>query len=245
MPEYDPFAPTPSGFTDEVTGTTTQVEFKAGQFDFQATFTIKRDEPEVHSQSGELLTEKWVYLKIGTLNDWRAVKGGAAFEHVSGENYNAKGQSKVRADSKFWRVVECHLDLIGRGPLLAKGTPFEAAMFEGWHLAWETGFAGEKFKVKDKSTGETSQGLTKGFLIPVALLGEAGPAFDMASLALAPDQLAYLEAAANDSTTLGEFQAAVMPWMHKAETGLSDSQKAGLNSAVATNDGWMAIRTLI
>lgn len=118
-------------------------------------------------------------------------------------------------------------------------------MFEGWHFRWETEGQGVPYKVKDRETGETKEGVTKGYLMPQELVGPGAASFDIGTLALAPDQTSFLEDAANKAATLTEFHAAVMPWMHNPDTGLSVTQKEELTKVVATSDGWLGIRTLI
>ncbi len=241
MPEqYNPFWDTSAGgFTRDYSGTVSRVEFAAGKFNFQATITTKLDEPEV-GNDGQLRIENWEYVTIGGLEQWQALDGGSRFQGAKNPD------AKVVHNTDFGRLINRVKDLMtDAGRLSELGDPRDEKTWLGLRFHWQTEDIPYK-GFKDREGNERPAGV-KQQVMPQELLDGSGaaPAFSLDSLALAPDQLAYLEAAANDSTTLGEFQAAVMPWMHKGETGLSDSQKAGLTSAVATNDGWMAIRTLI
>jgi hypothetical protein len=242
MPDNDPFSFSGAGFTEDYTGTVVSVEFAPGQYNFQATITNRYDEPVV-GDDGEVRTERKVFVTIGGNDQWQALDGGRAFGHVTGENYAGSGRSKVRGNSGWARLVQRMVELAGVDALKAKGSPFEASMLEGWHLHWVTEGDGEPYKFTDKVTGEEKSGVTKGYPMPVEILGgaEAAPAFEIGSLGLPADVERAIVDCANDADTEAVFKSKVMPIIY---TDVPADKRDDLAKIVA-NGGWGQIRELI
>lgn len=198
---YDPWAFDEGGFTRDYTGTIKSITFAPGQFNFQATVETALDEPETDNRDGSLRYEKYEYITVGGTDQWVAVDNGRAFKHAT------KPDAHLRGNSGWGEFCKRMLDLVGADVLRARGTPFEAKTYEGFHLHWVTEGGGVPYSFTDKVTGEVKSGTSKGKPMPIELIGEAEVApkreFD-------PATKAVLRECAEGADSQRAFQAAVM-----------------------------------
>jgi hypothetical protein len=169
---FDPFDLDDAGFDDSYTGTITDVTYEAGKFDFQATITTKHDEPRTKND-GTMSFERKEFIKLGGLD-----QGFVATDNGAG--YTNNENKKPRGNSAWGRFITRVIELNG-------GKKPESLV--GLHLTWDREGADKPYKFTDKVTGEVKEGTSKGYMIPVALLGTAGASngqvkadFDLSSL---------------------------------------------------------------
>jgi hypothetical protein len=235
----DPFDLEAGGFTTDYTATTTMVVFANGQFNFQATFTNRYDTP-VTKDDGTLSLERPEFVTIGSNDEWQPLQEGAAFGHVSKDP-----DRRVRSNSGYGRLIERVLELVGRDALIEQGRtdPYCSAFWEGLHFHWETEGEGKDYSFKDKDTGETKSGKTKGYTIPTEYLGAANGAvvedFDPTSLGLPETVLGQLVTIAAESASPGEFQGKAL---QVALTQEDPTHKQAMTAALAESRLWAALR---
>lgn len=152
-----------TAFQDDFTGVVTEFDVEDGQFGRQIKLVVKHDTPQPRND-GTLSTEKPVW--VGITDDWSYVDGRLV--HSSGDL-----GKYMNANSKFTRMLQAAAEGGCREYLTRDDlTPYHGAAWLGLHAHWVTIGAGESYNVKDKETGESKKGLTKGFPAPVEFLGE-------------------------------------------------------------------------
>lgn len=220
----DPFEMEAGGNAADYIGTVTKVVFADGDYNFQATFTNKYDEPRP-KDDGTLSVERPEFVTIGGKGQWVPIDGGTGFIAASGDV-----DARIRDNSGFGRLLGRVFELVGKENLKAEGRthPYTEAFWLGLRFHWETEGAGESYTLKDKDTGEKKSGKTKGYAIPTEYLGSAGAAasnghvaepFDVASLNLPDVALSELRLLAQEPVmTFPEWQGAAL----KVVTAIED-----------------------
>ena len=197
-------------FTQDYIATVDSVKFAENDFNtLQATFTNRYDEP-ILGDDGELRTERPEFYNVGGAKEWEAVDGGTGFVHKTGDP-----DRRIRSNSAFGELLIRVVDLVGKDEILAKsdGKLYSESTFLGLKFHWVTEGAGKPYTLKDKSTGETKTGTTRGRQMPVEYLGAGGGAptavyepHDVDAIGLDPDTVGDLVTMA-EGLSFGEFQS--------------------------------------
>lgn len=148
-------------FTD-YEGTITEAVFKFNEYGGQMAFVV--DEIDGREQA--------TFENYNLPPGWESNDGGETIERVSGDG---KGIVKSSQWGKFLESINQLDD--GVDDVLTEESQFRANDWIGCRFRWEVTDLGKgrAYKLKDKDTGETKEGVSKDKNFPVAYLGKDSP----------------------------------------------------------------------
>lgn len=226
-------------FTQDYIATVDSVKFVENDFGvLQAVFTNRYDEP-ILGDDGELRTERPQFYNVGQGKDWEATGGGTGFAHKSGDP-----DKRIRSNSAFGELLIRVVDLVGKEQILTRsgGNLYSESTFVGLRFHWVTEGAGKPYSLKDKVTGETKTGTSRGREMPVEYLpGGSLPVVDSFDV----DALGLDEATVSDLMTMatgfgfGEFQSKALSLVRDLQ---DDDQRASLQRALSQQSFYETLR---
>jgi hypothetical protein len=155
---FDPFALDESASEDGFQGVITNVEYKTGEYGFDAVITTKHDEPR-KKNDGTLSFERPVFMRVaGPDQGFVAIEDGKGFSNPSDPD------KRPRDNSAYGRFIK-------RLKKLAADSGQTLTSIEGTWARWELEGAGkERKEFTNKTTGEViPAGETKGYYLPVEI----------------------------------------------------------------------------